>query len=77
MLSSIQMTRKEKKQKKARIYSTIPFSTHKELQSETASFNQLQVLHKLHRGGDATDESSSVPLTAWRVLQRWRSINPK
>lgn len=73
------MTRKEEKKKteKTRIYSNIRFSTHKELQSETASFNQLQVLHKLHRGSDATDESSSVPLTAWRVFQRWRSINPK
>lgn len=71
------MTRKEKKTEKTRIYSNIRFSTHKELQSETASFNQLQVLHKLHRGSDATDESSSVPLTAWRVFQRWRSINPK
>ena len=44
------MTRKEKKKKKTRIYSNIPFYMHKELQSETASFNQLQVLHKLHRG---------------------------
>ena len=65
------MTRKEKKKKKKQEYTAIShFTRTKNYNQKLQASINFRFCTNYIEAVDATDESSSVPLTAWRVFRR-------